>query len=164
MSGRPIMLLAGLLAAAAPLGRMSCRAAETGQPRTIALPVGASEVFRAQPGIATILLGNPAIADVSLINSTTLAITGKARGATNLILLSPSGSEISRTALQIGPQQAEVTFFVGEKARIYSCAPTCVALANPAPAGVPAAEAAAGTAPGGSAPPADPQVPAGGPQ
>lgn len=120
-------------------------AADATSARTIAIAVGASEILRTPPGVGTIILGNPEIADASVINGTTIAITGKLPGGTNLILLDASGDEIFRTSLQIGSRQTHVVVFGGVKAQNYSCAPSCVTTPSSMPLGTAAPMAAAST-------------------
>lgn len=121
----------------------SSLAADAAPARTIAVAVGGSEILRTRPGVATIILGNPEIADVSLVNGTTIAIAGKMAGRTNLILLDGAGGEISRAALQIGPRRTDVTVFGGTKTQNYLCAPNCVTTPDGTPSGNAAPMAAA---------------------
>jgi Flp pilus assembly secretin CpaC len=134
MFSRSCLWLATLLLVSLTEGAVhSSIAADALPARTIALAVGASEILRTRPGVATIVLGNPVIADASVINGTTIAITGKMPGGTNLILLDASGGEISRAVLQIGSRQTQVVVFGGEKTRNYSCAPNCITTPDSAP-------------------------------
>lgn len=160
--------LAGLaLVSLADGGVHACVAQDTSPLPALSLAVGSSEVFHTQPGLATIVLGDPAIADVSLINGSTIAVTGKRQGATNLILLDAAGSEISRSALHVVPRQIQVIVMGGEKAQNYLCMPHCVAAPKStllAGAGPMTAEPAPPQAADGAAPPADAPPGAGRPE
>lgn len=136
MFARSFISLATLLLVSLTDGAVHSSAAADAPPaRTIALAVGASEILRTRPGVATIILGNPDIADASVINGTTIAITGRMQGGTNLILLDAAGGEMSRTTLQIGSRQTQVVVFGGARTQNYSCAPNCVTTPGSAPAG-----------------------------
>ena len=60
--------------------------------------------MRLPTGVATIVIGNPLIADASLQPGGLLVITGKGYGSTNLLALDRSGPGRSRQA--VGGQQA----------------------------------------------------------
>lgn len=51
--------------------------------------------------VQAIVVGNPNIADASVINLRAIAITGKGTGLTNFILFDAEGVEISNTAIQV---------------------------------------------------------------
>ena len=167
MSARALVLLATLLLLPLTDGAMRpSLAAEASTARTVTLAVGASEVLRTRPGVTTIVLGNPDIADVSLINGTTLAVTGRTAGRTNLILLDASGGEIARTLLQIGSRQTQVVVFSGAKVQNYFCAPGCTAISDNTPSASAELAAMPGQAPTESAPasPAGMSTEVGGPE
>jgi Flp pilus assembly secretin CpaC len=74
----------------------------------------------------TIVVGNPGIADATVEDETTLVLTGKAAGSTNLIVLDAEGKEISNSVVRVSSntQQLTTVFYGGER-QTYSCAPTC---------------------------------------
>jgi len=76
----------------------------------------------AQP-ISTLYIGNPAIADVTMIDKRHAFVLGKAFGATNIVALDASGSEISnRQVVVFGSGSAFVTLQRGAARMTYSCA------------------------------------------
>lgn len=74
----------------------------------------------------TIVIGNPAIADASVQNATTLVLTGKGFGVTNLVAIDKAGRPII-------DEQVTVSRDVADSVRIYrraavqtlSCTPYC---------------------------------------
>jgi len=74
----------------------------------------------------TIVLGNPAIVDASVQDSTTIVLTGKGFGVTNLVVLDESGAAII-------DEQVSVSRGTASSVRIYrradiqtlSCTPYC---------------------------------------
>jgi hypothetical protein len=56
---------------------------------------------RADRPVQAIIIGNPNVADVSVINLRAIAITGKGAGLTNVILFDAEGTEISNSNIQV---------------------------------------------------------------
>jgi hypothetical protein len=78
----------------------------------------------AQP-ISTLYIGNPAIADVTMIDKRHAFVLGKAFGATNIVALDASGLEISNQQVVVfGSASAVVTLQRGAARMTYSCAAT----------------------------------------
>jgi len=75
---------------------------------------------------AQLIVGNPAIADVSAQSPRLLVITGKSYGATNLIALDSQGREIfnARLAVRDGDKR-QVTLYKGTMRQSLHCAPDC---------------------------------------
>jgi len=97
---------------------------------SVTVYVDQAKVMRIAQPAATIILGNPAIADVVLQDQTTLVITGRSYGATNLIVLNSNGDPIADAWLVVqAPQAFAVTVFRGTERYSYSCGGLC----QPAP-------------------------------
>src|SRR5262245_49137228 len=77
--------------------------------------------------VATIVIGNPLIADASLQPGGVMVITGKGYGTTNFIQLDRSGQVLlDRTVLVVGPRGRDVvTMYRGLERETFSCAPKC---------------------------------------
>ena len=75
---------------------------------------------------STVVVGNPAIADVNLVNGRTLLITGHAVGQTSIMVLDSSGRETFHQTILVGPADAgHVSVQRGAQATDYSCSPRC---------------------------------------
>jgi Flp pilus assembly secretin CpaC len=77
--------------------------------------------------VATIVIGNPLIADVSLQPGGIMIVTGKGYGATNVILLDRAGSVLMERSVEVvGPRGSSVvTMYRGVERETYSCTPKC---------------------------------------
>ena len=76
--------------------------------------------------VATIVVGNPLIADVALQSGGILVVTGKGYGVTNLIVLDRAGNvQMEKTVLVQGPRENVVVVHRGIERESYSCAPKC---------------------------------------
>jgi Flp pilus assembly secretin CpaC len=72
--------------------------------------------------ISTVYVGNPAIADVTMIDSTHAFILGKAFGATNLLALDGRGNQISNQPVAVvGRPDSTVTLNLGTAQLTYAC-------------------------------------------
>jgi Flp pilus assembly secretin CpaC len=102
--------------------------------------------------IGTVLVANPAIADVVPIDPRRLAVIGKHPGSTSLVVLSKAGERLLDTTVVVGQDRRwTVTIHRGGAESQLTCAPVCAAATDPATA--PAAPA------GGPSPPATPAAP-----
>jgi len=86
-----------------------------------------ARIMRLPPGAATVVIGNPMIADASLQGGNILVLTGKGYGSTNLLVLDRGGRVIlDRTVEVETPKSADlVVVYRGTKRESYSCAPEC---------------------------------------
>jgi hypothetical protein len=85
-----------------------------------------ARLIRLKRDTTQIIIGNPAIADVSAQDSRLLVITGKSYGTTNLIALDAEGREILSARLAVREGDArQVTLYRGTSRQSYHCAPDC---------------------------------------
>lgn len=113
-------LAALLLTAASIPGAM----AEQGAP--ISVNVNMARVLRINAPAATVIVGNPAVADVTIQDPQTLILTGKSYGQTNLIVLDSIGNPIADTLIEVVQLQAgTMTVYEGLKRSSLSCKPVC---------------------------------------
>jgi hypothetical protein len=75
---------------------------------------------------ATLVIGNPLIADAVVQGGGTMVITGKSYGMTNLVALDRNGATLSEFPIQVkGPADQIVVLYRGIERETYSCAPKC---------------------------------------
>jgi Flp pilus assembly secretin CpaC len=75
--------------------------------------------------VATLVIGNPAIADATIQSGGWMVITGKGYGATNIIALDRAGAILmERTVEVLGPQEA-VVVYRGVERDTLNCTPEC---------------------------------------
>jgi Flp pilus assembly secretin CpaC len=76
--------------------------------------------------VATIVIGNPLIADVTLQPGGLMVVTGKGYGITNLIALDRSGAVLREQYIEVqGPRDDVVVVYRGLNRESYSCTPNC---------------------------------------
>ena len=88
--------------------------------------VDQAKLIKLPEKVATIVVGNPLIADVSLQPGGTMVVTGKGYGATNVMALDRHGSVLVDRTVQVeGPTDKLVTVYRGVDRESYSCTPIC---------------------------------------
>lgn len=93
---------------------------------TIAVNVDQAKLVRLPGKVATIVVGNPLIADVTLQPGGMIVVTGKGYGATNFIALDRGGEILVDRQIQVeGPSDRLVTVYRGVERESYSCVPLC---------------------------------------
>ncbi|MGY4606041.1 hypothetical protein ACVW16_004453 [Bradyrhizobium sp. USDA 4474] len=93
---------------------------------TIAVNVDQAKLVRLPGKVATIVVGNPLIADVTLQPGGMIVVTGKGYGATNFIALDRGGEILVDRQIQVeGPSDRLVTVYRGVDRESYSCMPLC---------------------------------------
>lgn len=76
--------------------------------------------------VATIVIGNPLIADAVVQSGGLMVITGKGFGATNIIALDRSGVVLLERVIEVrGLQDDVVVVYKGVERETYSCSPLC---------------------------------------
>jgi Flp pilus assembly secretin CpaC len=95
-------------------------------PTAISVNVDQARLVKLPAKVATIVVGNPLIADVTLQNGGILVVTGKGYGATNFIAMDRTGEVLVDRQIQVeGPTEELVTVYRGVERESYSCTPTC---------------------------------------
>lgn len=100
----------------------------TGQAAEIAVSLNQAKIVKLSRAADTIIIGNPQIADASVQDATTIVLTGKGFGATNLVVLDASGAPIVDQQVVVSRDEAS-TVRVYRRADIQtlSCTPNCEA-------------------------------------
>jgi len=112
---RPTVLLASMLLMAG-----AAQARNT----SVTVPLDAVRMLAFDKPIATLYIGNPVIADITMIDKRHAFIQGKAYGATNVVALDASGDEISNQQVIVfgAGGGGVVTLQRGAAQTTYSCA------------------------------------------
>ena len=117
-AGRAIWLAAALCVA--PVAAMA-------QPNE-AIPVDLDQarLIKLPERAATVVIGNPLIADLSIQPGGLAVVTGKGYGATNVIVLDRSGAVLAEHSIVVrGPTDPIVVVYRGDMRETYSCASEC---------------------------------------
>jgi hypothetical protein len=118
---RPLALVAGALCTAT----VACAVPTWAD--TVNVHIDQARVMKLPERVATIVIGNPMIADASLQTGGILVVTGKGYGSTNLLALDRAGKVIlDKTILVVRTDEPDlVTVYKGTARESYSCAPDC---------------------------------------
>lgn len=118
---RLIGLGAWVIVAAATLGAQAAFA------DTITVSVDQAQIMRLPERVATVVIGNPLIADAALQSGGVLVITGKGYGTTNMLALDRAGKVVmDKTVEVLGASGSNlVVVYRGVERETYSCAPDC---------------------------------------
>jgi len=106
------------------LGPVGSTLAQDGAP--INVNVNMARILRINAPAATVIVGNPGVADVTIQDPQTLILTGRSYGQTNLIVLDNVGEPIADTLIEVVQMQAGVTtVYNGLSRQSLACAPVC---------------------------------------
>ena len=110
---------------------------------SLVLAMGAAKAFAGVPGEMTlelndsqrvglygsatsVVVGNPLVADVAMLDSHSLVISGKGFGATRVEVYDGNGRELfNRRVVIVAPQADRVTLYRGVAPNQFDCAPKC---------------------------------------
>ncbi|HEY1473168.1 MAG TPA: pilus assembly protein N-terminal domain-containing protein [Pseudolabrys sp.] len=97
------------------------------QADTVTVNVDQAQVMKLPERVATVVIGNPLIADAALQSGGVLVITGKGYGSTNLLALDRSGRVVMDKTVQVLAATSNdlVVVYKGAERETYSCAPDC---------------------------------------
>src|SRR5690348_13782479 len=101
--------------------------AQAAQPELVVINVDQAHIEQLPDRVATIVIGNPLIADATLQSGGVLVVTGKGYGATNLLALDRGGKVLMSKTVQVLGAGTEdmVTVYRGVERETYSCASEC---------------------------------------
>jgi Flp pilus assembly secretin CpaC len=108
------------------------------------LPVVAGQASYLNLGgaVRDIVIGDPTVADISVVNQRTLIVLGKRPGVTSLMVFGPDGRPLTDRQIVVSEVGASgVTVYRGPSATNYACASQCtrVVTGGAAPAAAPSA-------------------------
>jgi Flp pilus assembly secretin CpaC len=90
------------------------------------VPVNETKPLHLSVPVATVMIGNPAVADVSVESTKLIYVMGRNYGTTNLVALDADGKTIVDMKLSVTAQSASaVTLTRGTGQLSYNCSPRC---------------------------------------
>jgi len=111
-----LLAILGIIALAAP-----AHAADR-----ILAPLDKATILHLPDRAATIVIGNPLIADLSIQPGGLAVITGKSYGETNFVVLDRSGIVMTEKTVEVTfPDEQAVVVYRGIDRETYSCTPDC---------------------------------------
>jgi hypothetical protein len=88
----------------------------------VAVPMDEVRTVAFAKPVATVYVGNPAIADINMIDARHAFVLGKSYGTTNIIALDNAGRTVSNTYVSVsGSNGATVTLMKGNTQTTLSC-------------------------------------------
>lgn len=117
----PLYIGLGLIAASVPA------MANAGGADSYKVELNKTEIVRLPGAAASIIVGNPKIADVTVQSSNLLFVVGRGYGETNLIVLDSNGNTMMNADLQVVNTlpKTSVRLYNGGSRETYSCIPYC---------------------------------------
>jgi Flp pilus assembly secretin CpaC len=92
----------------------------------IAVQLDQARILKLPERAATLVIGDPLIADVSIQPGGLAIVTGKGYGATNIIVMDRGGAVLMEKNLEVkGPPDRVVFVYRGVARNTYSCTPEC---------------------------------------
>lgn len=99
---------------------------------TLRIEVNKASILKLTQTPTTIIIGNPALADVTPQANNILVLVGKASGRTNIIILDQNGDVMHNYDIAVQEEQdGNLTLYKAGKQWSYSCAPYCERVINP---------------------------------
>jgi Flp pilus assembly secretin CpaC len=93
---------------------------------TIPVNIDQAKLIRLPERTATIIVGNPLVADITLQPGGTIIVTGKSYGATNFVAMDRNGEVlVDRIILVESAADPIITVYRGIERESYSCMPIC---------------------------------------
>ncbi|HEY7999486.1 MAG TPA: pilus assembly protein N-terminal domain-containing protein, partial [Pseudolabrys sp.] len=101
--------------------------AQAAQADSITVNVDQAQVVKLPVKVATIVPGNPLIADVVLLRGDIMVVTGKSYGSTNLLALDSAGRVIMDKTVDVlgSAGHNQVVVYKGTERETYSCESEC---------------------------------------
>jgi Flp pilus assembly secretin CpaC len=121
-NGRAVIFTALILAIATPA---AAQIRSPGIVSSVTILVDQAQVMKLPDGVATLVVGNPLIADVSIQAGGMGVLTGKGYGVTNLLMLDRSGSILEQKTIEVQGPRDSVVVYRGTERESYSCMPKC---------------------------------------
>lgn len=108
------------------LGGGAVAAPQAGALDSVTVTVDHAKVVRLPENAQTVIVGNPAIADVSVQRNGVMVVTGKSFGVTNLIALDAGGALLAESLVRVGAASDSILIVQrGLDRESYSCTPAC---------------------------------------
>ena len=124
--GRAASPLLWLLGAIVLLAIASPAPAPAAEP--IVVELDQARIMKLPDRAATVVIGNPLIADISVQPGGLAVVTGKSFGGTNIIIMDKAGAVLTEHTVEVqGPTDKIVVVYRGINRATYSCTPECAA-------------------------------------
>lgn len=94
---------------------------------TLRVVLDYARLARMPQGAQTFIIGNPSIADITMLkDSKLMVVTGRSFGTTNLIMLDRAGRQVEESLITVVPPEDKLVVYRGSRRESLSCKPRCV--------------------------------------
>jgi hypothetical protein len=123
---RPLFL-AHAMALTASIVTVAAVQAQDAQPsESIQLVLNKAKVLQLPANASTVVVGNPAVADVTIVRRTKyMVLTGKGFGETNLIALDSQGRSVGESMIRVSASTNSMIVQRGMERETWDCSPRC---------------------------------------
>lgn len=85
-----------------------------------------ARILKLDRTVSKVIIGNAAVADVTVSDPRTIVLTGKSYGTTNLVILDQEGEAIVDERILVSVDEANTLRVFKQTARsVFSCSPSC---------------------------------------
>lgn len=82
--------------------------------KAILVALDRAKIVKVPPGVQTMIIGNPLVADVTMLKgNTSMIVTGRSFGSTNLISLDAAGNPIDESLIKVTASEQSVVVLRG---------------------------------------------------
>ena len=93
---------------------------------TILVTLDRATILRLPQNATTIIIGNPSVADVTMIKKTNqMVLTAKGFGQTNMIALDSEGKSVGESNIRVVENKSNVVVQRGMERESWDCSPRC---------------------------------------
>ena len=118
--------VASLIAGAFALGLLGSAGIAQAESQPIVVNLDRARIVKVPHGVQTMIIGNPLIADVTMLKgNTSMIVTGRSFGSTNLITLDATGNTVDETTIRVTAGEQSLVVMRGNSQESYSCNPRC---------------------------------------
>lgn len=127
---RCLMMVGAMIAVPVLMGSASMAAEpvkpSASAPAQIVVVINQAKVIQLPEGASTVIVGNPTIADVTLLRNTkNMILTAKGYGETNLIALDGQGRAVGESMLRVTAPNSGLVVQRGLERETWDCTPRC---------------------------------------
>lgn len=120
-----LVLAAFTLASSLFAGAVGTSAADSGQD-ILRVFMNQARVLKLDRPVAKVIVGNATVADATVADPTTIVLTGRSFGTTNLVLLDQDGNAIADERVLVSIDEGNtVRVFKQTERTVLSCTPNC---------------------------------------
>lgn len=120
------MLLQSLMAGLLVLAGAATVSAQDHEEDLLRVFMNHARVLKLDRPVSKVIVGNSNVADATVADSTTIVLTGRSFGATNLVLLDAEGNAIADERVLVSIDEGNTVRVFRQTARsILSCTPNC---------------------------------------